>query len=113
MVTKDLRTEMVRKAFPEIEIVHHSTGNLFGIMSKATKNINVVLAGSDRVSAYKSTLSRNPDLSVEEIKRTGTDISATKIIENIEDEKYFKKNTPKAIHSMYSKLLKQYKGSLI
>jgi nicotinamide mononucleotide adenylyltransferase len=106
--TKDLRTEMVRKAFPEIEIVHHSTGNLFGIMGKATKNINVVLAGSDRVSAYKSTLSRNPDLSVEETKRTGSDISATKIIENINDEKYFKKNTPKAIHSLYGKILKEY-----
>jgi len=109
-VTKDLRTEMVRKAFPNIEIVHHSTGNLFGIMNKATKNINVVLAGSDRVSAYKATLSRNPDLSVVETKRTNSDISATKIIENIEDEKYFMKNTPKAIHSMYKKILETYKG---
>lgn len=106
--TKDLRTEMVQKSFPNIEIVHHSTGNLFGIMGKATKNVNVVLAGSDRVSSYKSTLSRNPDLSVEETKRTGSDISASKIIENINDEKYFKKNTPKSIHSMYDKILKQY-----
>jgi hypothetical protein len=44
---------MIEKAFPDIEIVHHSTGNLFSIMNKATKNINVILAGSDRVSAYK------------------------------------------------------------
>lgn len=107
--TKDLRTEMVKKAFPKIEIVHHSTGNLFGIMGKATKNINVVLAGSDRVSAYKATLSRNPDLSVEETKRTNSDISASKIIENINDEKYFKKNTPKAIHSMYKDIHRVYK----
>jgi hypothetical protein len=77
-------------------------------MGKATKNVNVVLAGSDRVSSYKSTLSRNPDLSVVETKRTGSDISASKIIENINDEKYFKKNTPRAIHSLYSKILKEY-----
>ena len=44
----------------------------------------------------------------EEIKRTDEDISATKIITNIDDEKYFKENTPKEIHSLYKELVKVY-----
>ena len=36
------------------------------------------------------------------------DISATKIITNINDEKYFKENTPKEIHSLYKELVKVY-----
>ena len=45
---------------------------------------------------------------VEEIKRTDEDISATKIITNIDNEKYFKENTPKEIHSLYRELVKAY-----
>jgi len=110
--TKDLRTKMVQKAFPNIEIVHHNSGNLFSIMNKASKNVNVVLAGTDRYSAYKSLLSRNPDISVEETKRSEQDISASKVIENINDENYFKKNTPKEIHGMYKEILKTYGKSI-
>jgi len=106
--SKDLRNEMVRKAFPNIEIVNHSTGNLFSIMNKASSNINVVLAGSDRVQSYKEMLKFNPDLSVQETKRTDSDISATKVIANIDDEQYFKENTPKEIHSMYDEIRKTY-----
>ena len=106
--TKDLRTKMVQKAFPKIEIVHHSTGNLFSIMQKATKNINVVLAGSDRVSSYKAILKRNPDISVEETKRTKFDISATKVIDNIDSKLSFETSTPKVIHSMYNEIRRAY-----
>jgi len=109
--TKILRNKMVEKTFgnnPKIEIINHGSGNIFGIMQKATKNINVVLAGTDRASSYRSVLSRNPDISVQEIKRNDSDISATKILENIEDKKYFLKNTPKEIHSMYDDILKTY-----
>jgi len=110
--TKVLRNKMVEKAFgnnPKVQIINHGSGNIFGIMQKATKNINVVLAGTDRASSYRAVLSRNPDISVQEIKRNDSDISATKILENIEDEKYFLKNTPKEIHNMYDDILKTYK----
>jgi len=108
--SKDLRNKMVKTAFPKVEIVNHSTGNLFGIMGKADKNINIVLAGSDRVSDYKHSLSRNPDLSVVETLRTDDDTSATKVIANIEDEKYFKKHTHKSIHKMYDEIKELYLG---
>jgi len=41
--------------------------------------------------------------------RTDSDISASKIIANIDDEEYFKNNTPKEIHSMYNKIKNTYK----
>lgn len=108
--SKDLRNKMVRTAFPNIEIVNHTTGNLFGIIGKADKNINIVLAGSDRVSDYKHTLRFNPDISVVETARTDDDTSATKVIANIEDEKYFKKHTHKSIHKMYEEIKELYTG---
>lgn len=107
--TLDIRTKMLKAAFPDIEVIHHSTGNLFGIMQKAEKNINVILAGSDRVNSYREMLKNNPDLSVKETPRVDSDISASKIIANIHDEDYFKKNTPKQIHNLYNELVKSYK----
>jgi len=107
--SRDIRYKMLETAFGrKIEIVEHPSGNLFGIMKKAKRNINVVLAGSDRVPEYENTLSKNPELSVQEIPRTNEDISATKVIAKIDDEKYFKKNTPKEIHKLYQEILKVY-----
>lgn len=102
--TKDLRKEMLLKAFPGLTIIENSTGNINTLLSKSPKNINAVLAGSDRVRAYQEQTSSQLGLIVKEIPRTGDDISASKIIENIYNEEYFKDNTPKEIHSLYNKI---------
>ena len=47
-------------------------------------------------------------MTVKEMKRTDSDISASKVIENINDEEFFKNNTPKELHSMYDELRKVY-----
>ena len=107
--TKDLRYKMLKAAFPNLEIVQTSSGNLIRIITSASKNVNAVLAGSDRVQSYKEQLRTMPGVAVKETKRSDDDISATKIITNIEDEAYFKANTPKEIHSMYKEILKTYK----
>ena len=106
--TKDLRRKMLEKCFPNIEINDARTGNIITLLNKSSKNINVVIAGSDRVQAYREQLKRT-DIVVKEIPRINDDISATKIIENINNFDYFKKNTPKQIHSMYNEILNIYK----
>lgn len=108
--TRDLRMKMLKTAFGDsIEIQESTSGNLLTLLNKFHNNINVVLAGTDRVQSYKNQLVKNPDVQVVEIPRTDEGISATKVIENIQDEVYFKKNTPTEIHSLYPQILKTYK----
>jgi nicotinamide mononucleotide adenylyltransferase len=107
--TRDLRMKMLKAAFGDsINIAESSSGNLLTLMGKFQNNINVILAGSDRVAGYRQQLLKSPDVNVVETPRTSDDISATKVIENINDEDFFKKNTPKEIHSMYKEILKTY-----
>lgn len=106
--TKDLRTKMIEKTFTNVEVIHHGSGNLIGVINKSPININAVYAGSDRVNAYIKQLQRSNGIGVREMPRTDASISATKVIENIQDFKFFKKSTPNAIHSMYDDLVKVY-----
>lgn len=106
--TLKLRREMLEAAYPEAEVIETSTGNLLTMINRTSTNINTVFAGSDRVDSYKNQLKRNLDVSVEEIIRTDDDESATKVIKNLKDVKYFKSNTPKAVHKFYKKLLEAY-----
>lgn len=106
--TKDIRTEMMAKTFPNVEIIHAINGNLLSILNKSPININVVYAGSDRVKGYQDQLKTSLGVSVKEMPRTDDDISASKVIDNIEDESFFKKSTPKEIHSLYNKIKSVY-----
>jgi len=106
--TKELREKMVRAVAPNAEIVHASNGNVPRIINSAPININVVYAGSDRVAEYQKQLKSSLGVSVKELPRTNDDISASKVIANIEDEEFFKKNTPKELHSMYEEIKKAY-----
>ena len=106
--TLDLRKKMVQAVYPNVEIITTTSGNLLTIINKTSQNINVVLAGSDRVDSYRNQLKRNLDVQVEEVRRDESDESATKIIRNLKDYGYFKKNTPKEIHKFYDELLKTY-----
>jgi len=106
--TKDIREEMIRKTFPGVEIIHSVNGNVVRLLQKASFNINVVYAGSDRVQSYKQQVKNNIGVEIKEMKRADTDISASKVINNINDEAYFIKSTPKAIHSMYNEIKSTY-----
>ena len=106
---EDLRLKMLKKCFPDIEIVQNSTGNIFSIIAKSKLNINAVLCGTDRKASYEQQLSKNPDIKVVETKRDSTAISATAVIENLDNEVFFKRNTPKEIHSMYDEIKKRFR----
>ena len=87
-----------------VTIIEHPNGNIVRILDKVPFNVNVVYAGSDRVEGYQSQLKDSIGVSVREMYRTADDISASKVITNLDDEKYFKANTPKAIHPLYDEL---------
>ena len=110
--TEDLRLRMLEVALKQfgnkVQIVKSINVNLFIIISNSDFNINAVYAGSDRVSDYEKQLKNVLGMKVKELVRTDEDISATKVIANINNEKYFKQNTPKEIHFLYSDILKAY-----
>ena len=106
--TKELRREMLEASFSNINIAETTSGNIFTLMNKFQDNINVIIAGTDRVKGYETQIKRNPDLKIKEIKRHDSDISATKIIGKISDEEYFQNNVPKELHGMYNKIKETY-----
>ena len=109
--TKDLRLRMVKAVYPDKEIIETTSGNLITIINKASKNINSVYAGSDRIPSYRNQLERNPDVHVKEIKRNDNDVSASKVIEMIKNDDLigFKRETPKQIHPFWNELRDTYK----
>ena len=106
--TKDLRLEALKKAFPGVKIIELISGNIFTALKKAEININHLYTGSDRKEDYERQLLKAPGIDVQEIERSDTDISATKVIANLQDYAFFKANTPKAIHTLYEKYTKVY-----
>lgn len=105
----DLKLRMLRKTYPNVMILNLTTGNLFTAISKTGININKIYAGSDRARDYEKQLLEAPGVEVREIIRTGHDISATKIIRKMDDESFFKSNTPRQIHGMYREILETYR----
>lgn len=104
----DLQMRMWKTAFPKLIIQTSQTGNIIQIIRKADNNINAVLAGSDRVKEYENQLKTNPDIKVDEIKRSDEDISATKVrtaLKN-DDIETFKKNMDKRVWKFYDELKK-------
>lgn len=101
---EDLRMKMLKACFPNIEIITHTTGYLKAIMQKSPLNINAVLCGTDRFYDYTNQLKPFPDVSAVEVPRTDEDISATKVIENLDNYAYFCIKTPKEIHKLYKEI---------
>jgi len=104
----DLQIKIWKSVFPKLIIQTTTTGNLITILNKADNNINVVLAGSDRKDTYKQQLARSPDISVEEIKRTAQDISATKVREALQKNDFntFKTQMDRRAWVFYDELRK-------
>jgi hypothetical protein len=108
--TKSLRREMLERTFGnKIEIIETTSGFIARMIQKSPFNINAVYCGSDRLEDYKRQCETLLGVSVIEYERDDSAISATKVIANIEDKKFFMASTPKAIHSMYKTLLDTYK----
>lgn len=98
-----IRERMIKKCFPDINIKHYNTANLLKIF-EIFKNINILYCGEDRVKNYSPQIENyniNVDLKV--ISRDDN-MSATNIINKIDDIIYFYKNTPRQIHNMYFEL---------
>lgn len=103
--TKELRYNMVRTAFPDLNIIHSESGNLIRIIQKSPININAIVAGTDRVPTYSKQLEKS-DIKIEEVRRD--DISATDVINHMFNYEYFLKSTPIKIHNLYGVLKETY-----
>lgn len=105
-----LRLEMLHRAFGDkIEVIQHSSGHIFSIINKSQNNINAILCGTDRYADYVSQVSGNKNINVVETPRTEADISASKIIANLDNYAYFCMKTPKEIHGLYNEIKKVFK----
>ena len=105
----DLRMKMVEMCFPELAVFEANSGYLANIVYRSPYKITHILCGSDRFEDYKDQVKNQKlDIEVVETPRTDDDISASKVIENLDDFDYFKKNTPKQIHSLYQEIKKVF-----
>ena len=111
--TKELRYKALQKAFGKdknVEIVQASGAYLPTILPDCSFNPVALFCGTDRVKSYEGMLKRGglEHIKIIETKRGDEDISATKVITNLNDQTFFEKNTPTAIHSMYNEYVRNY-----
>lgn len=99
--SREFRLGNLEKTYKDkVEIIEHSTANIFSIFKKTRKNISAVICGTDRYDDYSRILKDTKDTQVIEIKRDDNSISATKVIENINDYSFYLDN----IHSGLSNI---------
>lgn len=107
--TLELRRRMLKQTFGnKITIVDTSTGLLTRVFEKSPFNINTVFCGTDRYKEYLGQLQYAAGMTVREYPRDANAISATKVINNINDVDFFNANTPKEIHNMYDEIRTAY-----
>lgn len=111
--TKELRYKALQKAFGKdknVEIVQANGAYLPTILPNCSFNPVALFCGTDRVKSYEGMLKRGglEHIKIIETKRGDEDISATKVIANLNDQTFFEKNTPTAIHSMYNEYVQNY-----
>lgn len=115
----------LKKELPIEEVFIIPTGGIDTMFNAMRPKYEPVLwgTGSDRMKTYgfqvdepkyRSALDVRPDFGLFEIPRTGKNISATQVREAMlaDDEKLFKKLTPKAIHGMYGELKAKLEQSM-
>lgn len=109
--TQGLRFDVLNKVFkgnPKVKIINLQNGNLFTAFKKAEININKIYCGSDRLKEYQKMLQFSNWTNVIEIERSNEDISASKVISNLNDETYFKNNTPEPVWTFYNQYQEEY-----
>lgn len=110
---RDLRKSMLVDYLGDNERVHiieHSNGNIRSILGKCKVNINAIVCGEDRKDGYVEQLKNTFGVNVDALERDESDISATKVIENLDDMMYFSDNVPKTVVSYYPKICEAYDG---
>jgi hypothetical protein len=95
-IRKNFILDCFKKDKDRLEIIGTSNGYIPTILARSIfgLGVNKIYAGTDRAETYKKqaeTISKT--ISVEELKRSDDDVSATKVIQNINDYDYFKNNT--------------------
>ena len=91
----------------KVEIVEANTGNINTILNKTVNIVTKLYAGSDRIKTYQEFINKSGrDIKVIELPRDDSGISATKIIQNLDDVDYFRQNTPKCVWRFYKNYLK-------
>lgn len=109
--TKELRMKMLQAVFgsnSKVHFIEAGTGNLITIMNKSPVNVNQVIQGTDRVQEYQNQLKRVLGIGAQELERDLNQISQTEVISKLNDEKFFKSQTPSEIHSFYDELKRTY-----
>lgn len=110
--TQDLRYKALMATFGKnknVEIIQTPSAFISNFLPRCSFSPVALLCGTDRVKTYEGMLKRcNLDWNIVETKRADEDISATKVIANLNDQTFFEKNTPKAIHPMYNKYVSSY-----
>lgn len=109
--TRDLRLKSLKALYgknPKVKIIEANSGNLMTIIAKSPVNINSVCVGSDRVETYERQLKAIQGTNIAELKRDDSDISTSKVIENLSDIEFFKKSVPAKLHRFYQEYITAY-----
>ncbi len=112
-LVKDILKKSTKAKIEVLEIKSGFIGDFISPLRDKGMEPSIILAGSDRVKSYKGQIKRyeemfNLDIEVKEIKRTGEDISASKVRQALsdDDEETFKNMTSKGTWSFWDKLKK-------
>jgi len=112
-VVKELKRKVIETCYGKeivngrVEIVEASTGNINTILNKTVNVVTKLYAGSDRVKEYENLLNKSGrDIKVIELSRDENSISATKVIQNLDDQEFFRANTPKCAWKFYPEYVK-------
>lgn len=111
--SRSLRMEMLKKfkdsfnTSKEIEIIEHSSGNLFSIFKKIGVNPVKLYCGTDRVESYRKMVA-HLFTKVIETKRGEDSVSATKAIANVGNKAEWEKIVSTSLRSMYDEIKRFY-----
>ena len=97
------------KTSKDIEIIEHSSGNLYSIFRKIGVEPLKLYCGTDRVESYRKMLA-HLFTEVIETKRDANAISATKALANIENKAEWDKVVSTSLKDMYDEIKSFYKG---
>ena len=112
--SKELRRMMLNALLNQrfrdkVEVIEFKNADLVAIKPLCNFKPVALFCGSDRSFGYTKMVQKY-DLGIEVIETTRTeeDLSASKVIANINDEAYFRANTPKEIWPYYENLKQFY-----
>jgi len=112
-VVRELKRKVIETCYGKeivngkVDIVEATTGNINTILNKTVNVVTKLYAGTDRVEGYEELLKKSGrEIKVIELQRDDSGISATKIVQNLEDQEYFRENTPKCAWKFYKDYLK-------